>query len=227
MTPQDRSLKIAVSRTGAANDIMVIRVDGMVDTISAGNMEDVLTSLVTQGRYRILIDLAGTNYISSAGWGTFVSRLRDIREQQGDIKLARMTPEVREIYDLLEFEGLLPHFTSLDAAIADFNGGKPTEQVTIPQDADPLPGPEKPRAQPMPADEEIPPAPQTVDDAVRQAVLEDPFQSIGEIRDFIRECASGVAKVSWWKVFGSLRRQRLLARRARFRLYRRHWMSRK
>nr|HID60195.1 STAS domain-containing protein [Desulfobacterales bacterium] len=33
----------------------------------------------------IIIDLAGVDYISSAGWGIFISSIREIRANNGDI----------------------------------------------------------------------------------------------------------------------------------------------
>ena len=38
-------------------------------------------------RYRIIVDLAGVEYISSAGWGAIISKIRDIRSKKGDIIL--------------------------------------------------------------------------------------------------------------------------------------------
>lgn len=225
MASPTSSLKIAVSRTGKTQDIMVVRVDGMVDAISAGNMEEVLTSLMAQGRYWLLIDLAGANYISSAGWGTFMSRLRDIRNHNGDIKLARMTPEVREIYDLLEFDGLIPNFSSLDAAIADFDDGEAEDSAILQQTEETPPAPAEPQREQNSASDVPSIASVSLDEAVRAAILDDPFQNFGEIRDYLREFTDGRLTTSWWHVFRSLWRQRLLARRARFRLYRRHRKS--
>jgi len=59
-------------------------------------------------------------YISSAGWGIFISEIREIREHGGDLKLAGMIPDVREVFDLLEFENILQSYTDADLAVASF-----------------------------------------------------------------------------------------------------------
>ena len=214
-------LKIAVSNTGPTKEISIVRIDGAVDTMTAGDLEQVISSLIARGRYRLVLDLAGVEYISSAGWGVFVSHLREVRERAGDIKLARMTPDVREIYELLEFDGLLPFFHDLDSAIAEFqgidnrNGGRLPEQAVADRQT---PGLTAPAAHGT-AERTIPAT--TLADAVLQQVAEDPFQSIREIRQRIQECHGDRLQPGWWTIFGCLYRNHLLSRRARFRYCRR------
>jgi len=112
---------IAISLSeGSLNVASELRVDGVIDTATATQLEEVFQSLLKRGRYRIIVDLAGVEYISSAGWGIFISNIRDVRSNDGDIKLANMIPNVYEIYDLLEFDNVLKAFGSVEAARADF-----------------------------------------------------------------------------------------------------------
>ena len=101
---------------GSRNEVSEIRIDGVIDTLTAGELEEVIDSLLKRERYRILIDLAGVDYISSAGWGIFISHIKDVRANQGDIKLANMIPNVFEIYELLEFDNVLSVYPSVDEA---------------------------------------------------------------------------------------------------------------
>ena len=98
-------IKISVETTQVPeidDEITVIRVDGVIDTMTASELEKVTNSLLEQKRYKIIVDLGGVDYISSAGWGIFISNIREIRLNNGDIKLARMIPNVYEIFELLE-----------------------------------------------------------------------------------------------------------------------------
>lgn len=103
------------------HDISEIRVDGVIDTITSAELEEVIDSLIKRQRHKLIIDLAGVNYISSAGWGIFISHIKDIRNNEGDIKLANMTPDVYEIYELLEFDNVLKAFASVEEASGEFN----------------------------------------------------------------------------------------------------------
>jgi anti-sigma B factor antagonist len=103
-------------------EITIIRVDGVIDTMTAHELEKVTNSLLAQKRYKIVVDLGGVDYISSAGWGIFISNIREIRLNNGDIKLARMIPNVYEIFELLEFDSILRAFDNIEKAKADFGG---------------------------------------------------------------------------------------------------------
>jgi anti-sigma B factor antagonist len=114
------TISISLSETGQNRSISEIRVDGVIDTLTAGELEEVIDTLLKRGRYRIIIDLAGVDYISSAGWGIFISHIKDVRSNSGDIKLACMIPNVSEIYQLLEFDNVLQSCTSVDDARSEF-----------------------------------------------------------------------------------------------------------
>jgi len=100
--------------------VSVLRVSGYVDTTTSPDLERRLQALLRENRYHIVVDLAGVEYISSAGWGIFISEIREIRENGGDLKLAGMIPDVKEVFDLLEFENILKAYADADLAVASF-----------------------------------------------------------------------------------------------------------
>lgn len=101
---------------GSRSEVSEIRVDGVIDTLTAGELEEVLDSLLKRQRNNIVVDLAGVDYISSAGWGVFISHIKEVRSSGGDIKLANMIANVQEIYELLEFDNVLSAYASIDEA---------------------------------------------------------------------------------------------------------------
>jgi anti-sigma B factor antagonist len=118
-------IKISVETTQTTQidgEITIIRVDGVIDTMTATQLEEVTNSLLAQKKYRIIVDLGGVDYISSAGWGIFISNIREIRSYNGDIKLTRMIPNVYEIFELLEFDSILKAYDNIEKAKADFTG---------------------------------------------------------------------------------------------------------
>jgi anti-anti-sigma factor len=123
------NISISLSESGPDRSVSEIRVDGVIDTLTAGELEEVIDTLIKRGRFRIVFDLAGVDYISSAGWGIFISHIKDVRANGGDIKLANMVPNVYEIYQLLEFDNVLQAFNSLDLARETFGAGLPPSPV--------------------------------------------------------------------------------------------------
>ncbi len=117
-------IKISVSEGGSDDTLSIIRVDGVIDTLTATQLEEVLDRLLKRDRFHIILDLAGVDYISSAGWGIFISRIKEIREGKGDIKLANMVPNVMEVYELLEFDSILSAHESINGARMAFDSGQ-------------------------------------------------------------------------------------------------------
>jgi len=103
-----------------ANNVSILSVSGYLDTTTASELESALLGLVRKGMYRVVVDLSGVNYISSAGWGIFIGEIKEIRSHGGDLKLAGMIGEVREVYQLLEFHSILQDFDTTDDAVAAF-----------------------------------------------------------------------------------------------------------
>ncbi|MBD3403610.1 anti-sigma factor antagonist [candidate division GN15 bacterium] len=114
------NISISLLESGQDKAVSEVRIDGVIDTLTASELEEVIDSLIKRERYKIVIDLAGVDYISSAGWGIFISHIRDVRSNGGDIKLAGMIPNVYEIYELLEFDNVLKSYRSVDDARANF-----------------------------------------------------------------------------------------------------------
>lgn len=115
-------INVSFSRPENNPDVSVLSVQGYVDTTTSAELEESLKRLLKKGRFNIVIDLAGVNYISSAGWGIFISEIKSIRENGGDLKLASMIGDVYEVFELLEFQTILQSFDTVDDAIRSFKG---------------------------------------------------------------------------------------------------------
>ncbi len=224
-------IKLSIAQSGPTGELSVIRVDGVVDTITASELENVLEKLIVQNRYKILVDLGGVEYISSAGWGIFISRIQEIREHDGDLRLVNMIPNVYEIYELLEFENIIPAFETLEQGKKSFNlpssANGSTEKTWKAEDkivaetgmtiqSAMTPGTRGKRSPTRPAAGTLPQSP---DDVIVQLVIADPFGSISELSEEASEAVPDT-NFGWWRVFNILRRHKLLSKRARFRLAR-------
>lgn len=218
----DDTIKISLDASGDTGSVAIVRVDGVVDTMTSGNLETVMNSLIEQKRYNIVVDLGGVEYISSAGWGIFISNIREIRQNRGDIKLAQMTPPVYEIFELLEFDSILSAFDSVEKARMDFRGAK-----------DPVPATDAIAVMQAPAEaiptldvkyeEDVPESPEKVkwnlELALRDICIHDPFLSTGEIVRALAEPAYDI-QVGWWHTWGRLRSMGLGSKKNRFSLSR-------
>jgi anti-sigma B factor antagonist len=114
-------IQVSVEKAGYQSDISIIKVGGYIDTTTSSELERALDVLLKAGTFRIIIDLGNVDYISSAGWGIFISEIKGIRERGGDLKLARMIPDVYEVFELLEFHYILKAYDTIEQAIQEFD----------------------------------------------------------------------------------------------------------
>lgn len=98
-------------------DIKVIHCTGRVDSGNYHLLNDAIEAVIKSGHYKIVVELSGVEYISSAGWGTFVGNLNLVRTRGGTIELAAMRREVNNVYKLMEFDEVLTAHDNLDEAV--------------------------------------------------------------------------------------------------------------
>jgi anti-sigma B factor antagonist len=113
---------VSVSTGSRERGVSLLKVSGYLDTTTASELESALTGLLERQAFKIVVDLSGVNYISSAGWGIFIGEIKEIRHKGGDIKLAAMSSDVFEVFQLLEFHSILEAYDTAEEAIASFNG---------------------------------------------------------------------------------------------------------
>jgi len=111
--------------TTTKKKITVVRVGGYIEFTTSDVLDEVIDSVFKTNSYNIIIDLKDVDYISSRGWSIFLSKIKEIRENDGDLKLANMNPNVYEVYKVLEFFWFLRVYDSIDEAVRDFDLGVP------------------------------------------------------------------------------------------------------
>ncbi len=127
-------IQVSTHVAGSQNQISVIKVGGYIDTTTSSEVERALNSLLKQKRYDIIIDLSNVDYISSAGWGIFISEIKTIRENGGDLKLVGMIPDVYEIFELLEFHHILDVHDTIQDAVRAFEANVKAPMAAVTQE---------------------------------------------------------------------------------------------
>jgi anti-sigma B factor antagonist len=114
------SLQIDISHSGKEGDIALISAKGFVDTITVRELEEKILSQLAVNTYKFVIDMKKISYVNSSGWGVFLRELKEIRDHGGDLVLARMSPDVFDVYEKMEFSSILKAFETLEEAIESF-----------------------------------------------------------------------------------------------------------
>ena len=79
---------------------------------AAQHLHRMINDLFEAGNYKLIVDLSGLDYISSAGAGVFIGAIGTAQENDGNIILIKPGPNVKEVFDLL---GLSQIFTFKDS----------------------------------------------------------------------------------------------------------------
>ena len=98
-----------------SGEVVVVAPRGRVDSTTSGDLEQRLLQLVGGGERRLVLDLAGVEYISSAGLRVLLVVARRMKAAPGDLVLCALTPPVRQVFDLA---GFLPLFATEDTRAA-------------------------------------------------------------------------------------------------------------
>ncbi len=83
------------------NEIVLLTIQGFLDAHTFEQMEKVINDLFENNQHRLIVDLAGLDYISSAGAGVFIGAIGTAQENDGNIILVNPGSTVKEVFDLL------------------------------------------------------------------------------------------------------------------------------
>jgi anti-sigma B factor antagonist len=112
-----------ISGTYFADDtgkIMIVKLQGYIDQTNSYGLQKVFDDIIKSGCYNVIIDFTDVMYISSAGWGIFVGEIKHFRDENGDIKLSNMSPDIYDVYQMLEFYHIFEDFNSVENAKKSF-----------------------------------------------------------------------------------------------------------
>ena len=91
-------------------EVVLVRIVGDVDGSTAPEAQNQIMPLVQPGS-RILLDMSGVPYMSSAGLRMLLSTYRQVASQNGRIALTGLAEELK---DTMEVTGFLKFFTSCE-----------------------------------------------------------------------------------------------------------------
>ncbi|MDD4732883.1 MAG: STAS domain-containing protein [Desulfovibrio sp.] len=95
----------------------VLEASGRMDAVTAGEFEKACGELMDAGETRIVADLTGVDYISSAGLRSILSSAKKLRGMSGEIRFCGLTGMVNDVFTVSGFAAMFKLFdTAADAA---------------------------------------------------------------------------------------------------------------
>lgn len=110
-------MKITEKQKGKVH---IFSLNGRFDVESAGEVEDKLDLAISQGARRLLVDLDGTNYISSAGLRVLLGMEKRLKKEEGQIKLCCLRAHAREVLDAAGFTQIFEIYNTVQEGVNSF-----------------------------------------------------------------------------------------------------------
>jgi len=100
--------------------VKLVVVRGFMNMANVPRFEQTLEQLIGSGVRDIVLDFSGLEYISSAGLGEIIARIRDLRREGGDIKVGGYSHLVYDILKTFGFTDVFDTFPTPEEAIRKF-----------------------------------------------------------------------------------------------------------
>jgi anti-anti-sigma factor len=96
----------------------IIRVTGRVDASSYVQLENTIKEYIDTGRTHLVLEMDGTDFLSSAGVRVLISAQKALKPRGGRLVIAQPSDRVKDVLDLAGLESLFPVYESTVAALA-------------------------------------------------------------------------------------------------------------
>ena len=99
----------------------VVKSIGRIDSYTAPDLEEVLSSLTNDGKYKIVLDMEEIDFMSSKGWWVLIQTQKACkRYNRGEIVLAGVQDRIRDSLELVGMGNYFQIFDDLVSAVAQF-----------------------------------------------------------------------------------------------------------
>lgn len=102
------------------DEVMLFTLIGSLDIGTVSAMKADLDSLLSTGQHKVLFDLYDLEQVDSSGIGAIIALFKRVRSNNGDMKIARLIGQPKEIFSLLRLDRVFEIHDSLDEAIKSF-----------------------------------------------------------------------------------------------------------
>ena len=101
--------------------VTILDLSGKITLGEGGlTLRDEVHKLLAKGSKKIVLNLAGVNYIDSSGLGELVSSYTTAKNQGADLKLLNLTKKVKDVLQVTKLYTVFDIFDDEASAIASF-----------------------------------------------------------------------------------------------------------
>lgn len=88
-------------------DVIVISVQGRLDAASSPQLEKKINAIIESGHFKIILNLSGVDYLSSAGMRLMLSVSKKLKHLEGKIVACGLNDDVMDVIKMAGFHQVL------------------------------------------------------------------------------------------------------------------------
>lgn len=99
----------------------LVKAAGRIDGSNSGELDVLLHNITEAGRFKIVFDMTGVNFMSSSGWWVLIRAQKTCKRfNRGEVVLAGVDPKIRGSLDLVGMGSYFKIFNDVTSAVASF-----------------------------------------------------------------------------------------------------------
>ena len=106
------------------NGVVIFALSGAIDLHYAATLRSLFQSKLNERCPALIVDLSAVDFIDSTGLATLIEYHRDAGVHGGIFCLAGINPNLKAIFDVVQFDKVLAMFATLAQAKAAIKGGR-------------------------------------------------------------------------------------------------------
>jgi len=103
------------------NGVTVLVLKGSIDAITSPAITEFIQAQIVKGNIKLVADLSGVDYTSSAGLRVLLGAIKETRARSGDLRLTGIQPDVQKVLNLSGFSNILKKYVDVNAAVASYS----------------------------------------------------------------------------------------------------------
>jgi anti-sigma B factor antagonist len=107
--------------TRQAGDVTIVDMQGRISLgEESATVRNLLMDLLSQGHTKILLNMAGVDYVDSSGLGALVSSVTSVRKAGGEMKLVNLSEKVDDLMEVTRLYTVFDIPDNEEAALKSF-----------------------------------------------------------------------------------------------------------
>ena len=108
-------MQVVTSEQGC---VVIIALTGRIDATTASSFETSCRELLDSGAKKVVVDLGGVEYISSAGLRVILTMVKASKAAAATLAFCSMQSMVAEVFKISGFSSMLPIYATRDEAVS-------------------------------------------------------------------------------------------------------------